>query len=222
MRKANEHRNEWFEGVQRCKLDETLYTVMERIVRAEVHRLVVVDDEEKVIGIISLSDILLYLVLRPCGEGVGVSESSLRASDPILLRKKSDETPADEGEDRSPSGSGSRSLIEDIQEEDEKQPTSTITDEEDKVNNNADDKNEKDVVSEVAVVVASDDDNKENELNTDNSKDITITTTNTPQLIEDCLPKDADPEQETIPNASSATSLSNSVPTAREMAIVSE
>lgn len=28
----------------------------------------VVDDEEKVIGIISLSDILLYLVLRPCGE----------------------------------------------------------------------------------------------------------------------------------------------------------
>lgn len=41
---------------------------MEKIVRAEVHRLVVVDDEDKVIGIISLSDLLLYLVLRPCGE----------------------------------------------------------------------------------------------------------------------------------------------------------
>ena len=27
-----------------------------------------VDDEEKVIGIISLSDLLLYLVLRPCGK----------------------------------------------------------------------------------------------------------------------------------------------------------
>ena len=28
----------------------------------------VVDDDDKVIGIISLSDLLLYLVLRPCGE----------------------------------------------------------------------------------------------------------------------------------------------------------
>ncbi|KAK7793411.1 hypothetical protein R5R35_014311 [Gryllus longicercus] len=66
LKKANEHRNEWFEGVHKCKLDETLQTIMERIVRAEVHRLVVVDDADKVIGIISLSDLLLYLVLRPC------------------------------------------------------------------------------------------------------------------------------------------------------------
>lgn len=36
LREANEHRNEWFEGVQSCKLDETLFTVMEKIVRAEV------------------------------------------------------------------------------------------------------------------------------------------------------------------------------------------
>ncbi|CAG2059747.1 unnamed protein product [Timema podura] len=36
LKKANEHRNEWFEGVQKCKLDETLQTVMDRIVRAEV------------------------------------------------------------------------------------------------------------------------------------------------------------------------------------------
>ncbi|KAL6430656.1 hypothetical protein ACFW04_006916 [Cataglyphis niger] len=67
LREANEHRNEWFEGVQSCKLDETLFTIMERIVRAEVHRLVVIDDDDKVIGIISLSDLLFYLVLRPCG-----------------------------------------------------------------------------------------------------------------------------------------------------------
>ncbi|XP_046829001.1 serine-rich adhesin for platelets isoform X5 [Vespa crabro] len=67
LRAANEHRNEWFEGVQSCKLDETLFTVMERIVRAEVHRLVVIDEDDKVIGIISLSDLLYYLVLRPCG-----------------------------------------------------------------------------------------------------------------------------------------------------------
>lgn len=82
MSKANEHRNAWFEGVQKCHLDETLFTVMERIVRAEVHRLVVVDENEKVIGIISLSDILLYLVLRPSGEGIGGTEQSVRASDP--------------------------------------------------------------------------------------------------------------------------------------------
>lgn len=63
---------------------------MEKIVRAEVHRLVVVDENEKVIGIISLSDILLYLVLRPSGDGIGDSES-LRASDPILqCRERAD------------------------------------------------------------------------------------------------------------------------------------
>lgn len=36
LKTANEHRNEWFEGVQKCTLDETLFDVMERIVRAEV------------------------------------------------------------------------------------------------------------------------------------------------------------------------------------------
>lgn len=68
LKKANEHRNEWFEGVQKCTIDETLFTIMERIVRAEVHRLVVVDEADRVTGIISLSDLLLYLVLKPCGK----------------------------------------------------------------------------------------------------------------------------------------------------------
>ncbi|XP_056631765.1 uncharacterized protein LOC130441914 [Diorhabda sublineata] len=83
LKKANEHRNEWFEGVYKCKLDETLYAIMEKIVKAEVHRLVVVDDEDKVLGIISLSDLLLYLVLRPCGEDGGTTDGavSLRAQD---------------------------------------------------------------------------------------------------------------------------------------------
>ncbi|XP_033164513.1 5'-AMP-activated protein kinase subunit gamma-1 isoform X5 [Drosophila mauritiana] len=140
LRKANEHRNEWFEGVQKCNLDESLYTIMERIVRAEVHRLVVVDENRKVIGIISLSDILLYLVLRPSGEGVGGSESSLRASDPVLLRKVAEvEIPATAAASttstppRSPSaGSGNRSLIEDIPEE---EPTPARSDDADSDNN---------------------------------------------------------------------------------------
>lgn len=36
LRTANHHRNEWFEGVQNCKLDQPLFTVMEKLVRAEV------------------------------------------------------------------------------------------------------------------------------------------------------------------------------------------
>ncbi|KAF5297712.1 hypothetical protein FQA39_LY12043 [Lamprigera yunnana] len=88
LKKANEHRNEWFEGVHKCKLDETLFTIMERIVRAEVHRLVVVDQNEMVIGIISLSDLLLYLVLRPCGEN-SEGGASVRAQDMKLIENAS-------------------------------------------------------------------------------------------------------------------------------------
>lgn len=64
LKKANEHRNEWFEGVHKCKATDSLGKVMETIVKAEVHRLVVVSDEDKVVGVVSLSDILSYLVLR--------------------------------------------------------------------------------------------------------------------------------------------------------------
>jgi len=64
LKQANEHRNEWFEGVHKCKATDSLGTVMETIVKAEVHRLVVVSDDDKVVGVVSLSDILSYLVLR--------------------------------------------------------------------------------------------------------------------------------------------------------------
>ena len=36
LKKANEHRNEWFEGVHSCKHTDTLFSVMEKIVKAEV------------------------------------------------------------------------------------------------------------------------------------------------------------------------------------------
>jgi hypothetical protein len=36
LKQANRHRNEWFEGVHKCKQDETLFEIMERIVKAEV------------------------------------------------------------------------------------------------------------------------------------------------------------------------------------------
>ncbi|CAB3225098.1 unnamed protein product [Arctia plantaginis] len=100
LKTANEHRNEWFEGVQKCTLDETLFDVMERIVRAEVHRLVVVDEEDKVIGIISLSDLLMYLVLRPTGE-CGAGGTSLR-NEHASIEEKDENTISDPSTDKSP------------------------------------------------------------------------------------------------------------------------
>lgn len=58
-------RKEKLEGVLTCRKEETLAVVMERIVKAEVHRLVVVDVDNRVEGIISLSDILHFTVMRP-------------------------------------------------------------------------------------------------------------------------------------------------------------
>uniref|UniRef100_A0A1I7VKE5 5'-AMP-activated protein kinase subunit gamma-1-like n=1 Tax=Loa loa TaxID=7209 RepID=A0A1I7VKE5_LOALO len=62
---ALRHRVDWFEGVRCCSPDDSLMKTVEIIVRAEVHRLVVTDHDKKVIGIISLSDILRFLVLEP-------------------------------------------------------------------------------------------------------------------------------------------------------------
>uniref|UniRef100_A0A8C2NFV4 5'-AMP-activated protein kinase subunit gamma-1 n=1 Tax=Capra hircus TaxID=9925 RepID=A0A8C2NFV4_CAPHI len=61
--KALQHRSHYFEGVLKCYLHETLEAIINRLVEAEVHRLVVVDENDVVKGIVSLSDILQALVL---------------------------------------------------------------------------------------------------------------------------------------------------------------
>ncbi|XP_020017601.1 5'-AMP-activated protein kinase subunit gamma-2 isoform X5 [Castor canadensis] len=61
------HRSQYFEGVVKCSKLETLETIVDRIVRAEVHRLVVVNEADSIVGIISLSDILQALILTPAG-----------------------------------------------------------------------------------------------------------------------------------------------------------
>ncbi|NXA44618.1 AAKG2 kinase, partial [Nothocercus julius] len=71
---ALQHRSQYFEGVVKCSMLETLETIVDRIVKAEVHRLVVVNEVDSIVGIISLSDILQALVLTPAG----------RASDPAM------------------------------------------------------------------------------------------------------------------------------------------
>ncbi|XP_050839778.1 5'-AMP-activated protein kinase subunit gamma-1 isoform X2 [Serinus canaria] len=61
--RALQHRSHYFEGVLKCYKHETLETIINRLVEAEVHRLVVVDENDVVKGIVSLSDILQALVL---------------------------------------------------------------------------------------------------------------------------------------------------------------
>uniref|UniRef100_A0A7I4YCR0 5'-AMP-activated protein kinase subunit gamma-1 n=2 Tax=Haemonchus contortus TaxID=6289 RepID=A0A7I4YCR0_HAECO len=63
VQEALKHRSEWFEGVQCCLETDSLFVVVEAIVRAEVHRLIMTDADKKVVGIVSLSDILKFLVL---------------------------------------------------------------------------------------------------------------------------------------------------------------
>nr|XP_057907488.1 5'-AMP-activated protein kinase subunit gamma-1 isoform X2 [Doryrhamphus excisus] len=67
MLEALHRRTCFMEGVIKCYPDETLETVIDRIVTAEVHRLVLVDRGDVVRGIISLSDLLQAMVLTPAG-----------------------------------------------------------------------------------------------------------------------------------------------------------
>lgn len=72
IQQALQHRMgaSWFEGVVKCYTKDSLKVVIDKIVKAEVHRLVIVDDEDHVIGIISLSDILNHLILKPMGNDI--------------------------------------------------------------------------------------------------------------------------------------------------------
>ncbi|XP_015926142.1 5'-AMP-activated protein kinase subunit gamma-1 isoform X2 [Parasteatoda tepidariorum] len=83
VKKALEHRDQYFEGVLKCTLNETFSAVLSRIVKAEVHRLVVVNNEDHAIGVISLSDILSYLVLRHTEENQNGESKKLSTSDSI-------------------------------------------------------------------------------------------------------------------------------------------
>uniref|UniRef100_A0A7N9AT51 Protein kinase, AMP-activated, gamma 3a non-catalytic subunit n=1 Tax=Mastacembelus armatus TaxID=205130 RepID=A0A7N9AT51_9TELE len=67
MQEAIRRRTHFVEGVIKCYPDEILETIIDRIVSAEVHRLVLVDRADVVKGIISLSDLLQALVLTPAG-----------------------------------------------------------------------------------------------------------------------------------------------------------
>ncbi|XP_055764599.1 5'-AMP-activated protein kinase subunit gamma-1-like isoform X2 [Salvelinus fontinalis] len=65
MEEAIRRRCCFVEGVIKCLPDETLEAIIDRIIKAEVHRLVLVDKEDVCRGIISLSDLLQAMVLTP-------------------------------------------------------------------------------------------------------------------------------------------------------------
>lgn len=64
LRDALQHRSQGFEGVHTCYLWESLYTIVQRLISTKVHRLVIVDSKHCVVGVVSLSDILKFLVMK--------------------------------------------------------------------------------------------------------------------------------------------------------------
>lgn len=54
-------KKDWYEKLQKCLSSITLYEALEIIVRTESHRLLLVNKDDKLVGIVSLSDILVYL-----------------------------------------------------------------------------------------------------------------------------------------------------------------
>ncbi|KAI6215532.1 hypothetical protein M3Y94_00395800 [Aphelenchoides besseyi] len=78
---ALKHRSDWFEGVRNCSETDSLGEVVDAIMKAEVHRLIVTNSEQKVVGIISLSDILRFLILEPvAAELTNASNMSLSSA----------------------------------------------------------------------------------------------------------------------------------------------
>ena len=53
-----------FPGIYTCSLNDGLDTIFDTIRKSRVHRLVVVDEHFKLKGVITLSDILHYILLE--------------------------------------------------------------------------------------------------------------------------------------------------------------
>jgi len=67
---ALQHRksSNWYEGVLTCLETDTFWEVVKKLVLHEVHGLVVVNSKNVLRGVITLSDVLRFMVLRPIME----------------------------------------------------------------------------------------------------------------------------------------------------------
>ena len=64
---ALQRRPDDFPGIYTCSIDDRLDTIFDTIRKSRIHRLTVVDEDNRLAGILSLSDILEYILLE--GEG---------------------------------------------------------------------------------------------------------------------------------------------------------
>lgn len=53
-----------FPGIYTCSLDDGLDTIFDTLRKSRVHRLLVVDDNSNLKGVLSLSDILTYILVE--------------------------------------------------------------------------------------------------------------------------------------------------------------
>ena len=66
-------RSDDYPGIYTCSLDDGLDTIFETIRKSRVHRLMVIDDHNCLKGILSLSDILQYVLLEGESEDMTIS-----------------------------------------------------------------------------------------------------------------------------------------------------
>jgi 5'-AMP-activated protein kinase, regulatory gamma subunit len=57
-----------FPGIYTCTLNDRLDTIFDTIRKSRVHRLVVIDENNQLKGVLSLSDILDYTLNSPLGD----------------------------------------------------------------------------------------------------------------------------------------------------------
>lgn len=67
-------------GIYTCTESDRLDSIFETIRKSRVHRLIVVDDENRLKGVISLSDILKYVLLH--------GEEDIADEDPVPVRRR--------------------------------------------------------------------------------------------------------------------------------------
>ena len=65
---ALQKRPEDFSGIYTCSIDDRLDAIFDTIRKSRVHRLTVVDEDNRLAGILSLSDILEYILLEGADE----------------------------------------------------------------------------------------------------------------------------------------------------------
>eukprot|EP00127_Corallochytrium_limacisporum_P001788 Clim_evm4s82 gene=Clim_evmTU4s82 len=102
IREALAHRQEGFEGVHTCLRTDSLGKIMNQIVKARVHRLVIVDEEQRVSGVISLSDILSFLLgvsNKKYGKKTATPGSAEKEADKRMYGRRQSERRSSESKD---------------------------------------------------------------------------------------------------------------------------